>query len=715
MIQNQDCVTNIIPHSQHTLSQCLIVNSPQEYEGIIPHGSTVSKRSNSIKLNEVNHRSVTSESSDAHFRRFEMISSGWSVLTLSELESDHINELIQKNSFAYLMLSAIGVVFGDIGTSPLYALKECFDPDHGIAYSKEAVLGVVSMMIWSIILLVTCKYVFLVMRADNKGEGGILSLMSLALKSFDKDSKTYFFLMLLGMLGACMLLGESIITPAISVLSAVEGVDLATPGLHAGIVPVSLFILLVLFMIQRFGTATVGNIFGPITLVWFVTITILGAYNIRLAPEIADALSPAYAVMFVVQTPAIAYNVMGSVVLCVTGVEALYLDMGHFGRNPVRLSWLLVVLPSLVVNYLGQGALLLSDVRAAENPFYHMVPEWALWPVVVLATLATVIASQAVISGAYSLVSQAVSLGFLPRMTIIHTSDSERGQIYVPLVNWVLLVMVVITLVVFRNSDNLAAAYGISVTSTMLLTTTLLGFVMFHEWKFHIAFVIGIISFLFLLELAFWTANLTKIANGGWFPLLLGLVLFTSILTWHKGRILMRKKLLDGAMPIVSFVSNLSTQQHIRVDGTAVFLVTHADFVPTAMVHNLRHNGIVHRRLIFVKLSVRDVPCMKDDQRITWKDMGNSIYYIQAAHGFKENADINLILQLFLNESGIKVDAENVSFFVSRDTVVPSGTPGMALWRESLFGCMVQNSAAVSDTCRIPPNRLVTLGSKVEI
>ena len=393
-----------------------------------------------------------------------------------DLHDDHNGH---KKGLATMMLAAIGVVFGDIGTSPLYALKECFDPQHGIPFSPEALFGVIAMMIWSLILVVTFKYVLFVMRADNKGEGGVLSLMALALRSFDSKSKSYFFLMILGMLGACMLLGESVITPAISVLSAVEGIEIAAPGLHKFIIPISLTILVALFLIQKYGTAAVGNLFGPVTLTWFITLAVLGLINIGAAPQIIGAINPMYAVQFVMDHPTTAYIVMGAVVLVVTGVEALYLDMGHFGRNPVRYAWLIVVLPSLLINYLGQGALLLSNPEAASNPFYLMVPDWALWPVVGLATAATVIASQAVISGAYSLVSQAILLGFMPRMTIMHTSDSEQGQIYIPVVNWALLFMVVVTIIEFRESVNLAAAYGISVTSTMMITAILLGVVMY--------------------------------------------------------------------------------------------------------------------------------------------------------------------------------------------------------------------------------------------
>ncbi len=629
-----------------------------------------------------------------------------------DLHGDHDSH---KKGLATMMLAAIGVVFGDIGTSPLYALKECFDPQHGIPFSPEALFGVIAMMIWSLILIVTFKYVLFVMRADNKGEGGVLSLMALALRSFDSKSKSYFFLMILGMLGACMLLGESVITPAISVLSAVEGIKIAAPGLDKFIIPIALVILVALFMIQKYGTAAVGNLFGPVTLTWFVTLAVLGAINIGAAPEIIGAINPMYAVRFISDHPTTAYIVMGAVVLVVTGVEALYLDMGHFGRNPVRYAWLIVVLPSLLINYLGQGALLLSNPEAAANPFYLMVPEWALWPVVGLATAATVIASQAVISGAYSLVSQAILLGFMPRMTIMHTSDSEQGQIYIPVVNWALLFMVVVTIIEFRESVNLAAAYGISVTSTMMITAILLGVVMYREWKMNLFLVLSLTTIFFILDFAFWSANLIKIKDGGWYPLFLGLIIFTCLITWYRGRKLLRTKVEEGAIPLEAFVNSLLAHPPHRVEGTAIFLTAHVDFVPIAMLHNLKHNRVMHERIFFVKLSTWDVPYVSDAERITMNDFGGGIYLVRAVHGFKESPDINKVLDLLQKQEKIEFNVMDTSFFVSRDTIVPSANPGMAIWREKLFGWMMQNAAKPSDFFKIPTNRLVELGAKVEI
>lgn len=620
-----------------------------------------------------------------------------------------------KKSLGVMMLAAIGVVFGDIGTSPLYALKECFDPVHGIAFSPEALYGVISMMIWALILVVTFKYVLFVMRADNKGEGGVLSLMALALRSLKSGSKEYFLLMILGMLGACMLIGESVITPAISVLSAVEGIEIATPALKKFIIPISVAILIGLFLIQKYGTATVGNLFGPITLVWFLTIAALGVWNIGNAPEIALAFNPMYAIHFVIDYPLTAYIVMGAVVLVVTGVEALYLDMGHFGRSPVRFAWLLVVLPSLLLNYLGQGALVLSNPEAIRNPFYMMVPDWALWPMVALATTATVIASQAVISGTFSLVSQAISLGFLPRMNILHTSDSERGQIYIPIVNWALLLMVIVTIIEFGESVNLAAAYGLSVTSTMLITTILLSVVMRREWRINPLVIALLIVFFFAVDLAFWTATLIKIKDGGWYPLLLALICFTCLITWYRGRKLLRDKLIANSIPMEAFVSSLLAHPPHRVEGTAIFLTAHIDYVPVAMLHNLKHNRVMHERIFFLKLSTWDVPYVSDAERLTMKDLGGQVYLVRAVHGFKETPDINSILTLLEKQENLQFDLMDTSFFISKDTIIPSEHPGMTLWQERLFSWMMQNAAKPSDFFKIPTNRLVELGAKVEI
>jgi len=625
--------------------------------------------------------------------------------------SDHENA-----STSVLVLAAIGVVFGDIGTSPLYALKECFSPEHGIPYSPEAVMGIISMIFWSLILIVTVKYVVFVLRADNNGEGGVLSLMALALRATRSDRKKISAgLLMLGALGACMLLGESVITPAISVLSAIEGLEVITPDLKRYVIPLTLVIVILLFYVQSYGTAAVGRLFGPIMVIWFSVLAILGVVNIYNNPQILAAVSPLYAIAYIQAHALQAYIVMGSVVLSVTGVEALYLDMGHFGRKPVRMAWLLVALPALLANYFGQGALVLSNPQAIENPFYLMAPEWAIWPMVGLAALATVIASQAVISGAFSLANQGILLGLLPRMEILHTSETERGQIYMPMVNWALLALVIFTVIQFKESGNLAAAYGISVTTTMLITTTMLGVVMYNEWKIKPIFVFLLIGLFFIVDFSFWTANLIKVKDGGWYPLGLGAICFLMLTTWHKGRRLLRERVEADSIRLPEFVSALLSHPPHRVEGTAVFLTAHIDFVPVALLHNLKHNRVLHERVLFLKLSIWDVPYVKDEERLTVKELGGNVYVIRAVHGFKETPDISRVLALLEMQTGMKLELSDTSFFLARDTVVPSNLPGMAIWRERLFAWMMQNAAKPSDFFRIPPNRVVELGTKIEI
>ena len=614
-----------------------------------------------------------------------------------------------------LMLAAIGVVFGDIGTSPLYALKECFSPEHGIPYTPEAVLGILSMLFWAVLLIVTLKYVVIVMRADNRGEGGVLSLMALGLRSLKGTGKPHLAVMMIGMFGACMLVGESVITPAISVLSAVEGLEIIAPELKRFIIPLTIGILIALFVIQKRGTAAVGKLFGPITLLWFISLAALGVLNIFKHPEIFAAINPLYAINFIVEHTFMAFIVLGSVVLVVTGVEALYLDMGHFGKKPVRYAWVFIVMPSLLLCYFGQGALLILNPEAIKNPFYLMAPSWALVPLVILATSATVIASQAVISGAYSLANQATLLGFLPRMSINHTSAAERGQIYIPVVNWALLAMVLFTVIQFRESSNLAAAYGISVTTTMLITTLLMSVVMVREWKLNpIIAAIFLVVFL-VIDFSFWAATLMKLKDGGWYPLLLGIVCFTCLMTWYTGRRLLREKLIDGSIPLQDFVTSILSYPPHRVEGTAVFLTAHVDHTPATMLHNLKHNKVLHKRVFFIKLSTWDVPFVNDNERLQLKELGKDIYVVRAVHGFKETPDINSVLDLITLKHGLEFDAMDTSFFLARDTIVPSKLPGMALWREKLFSWMYQNAAKPSDFFKIPPNRVVELGAKIEI
>jgi KUP system potassium uptake protein len=520
---------------------------------------------------------------------------------------------------------------------------------------------------------------------------------------------------MLGALGACMLLGESVITPAISVLSAVEGLEVVNPDFKRFVIPLTVVIIIILFGVQRYGTAAVGRLFGPVMLVWFSTLAVSGLYNILQNPSVLLAVSPMYAYDFIQANAFLAYIVMGSVVLVVTGVEALYLDMGHFGRKPVRLAWLIVTLPSLLLNYFGQAAFLIAHPEGAANPFFMMLPDWAVLPMIGLATAATVIASQAVISGAFSLASQGILLGFLPRMVILHTSDTERGQIYMPTINWTLLVLVLFTVFQFRESGNLAAAYGISVTTTMLITTSLLAVVMLNEWKMPTLVVAALISVFFVVDFSFWTANLIKVKDGGWYPMVLGAICFVMLTTWYTGRRLLRERLADGAIHIKDFVESLLAHPPHRVGGTSVFLTPHIDFVPIALLHNLKHNRILHERVIFLKLSIWDVPYVDQDERMSVTNLGGNIFLARAVYGFKETPDVRQVMEQLEPLVGGTLELEDTTFFLARDTIIPSDLPGMALWRERLFAWMMQNAATPSDFFKIPPNRVVELGTKIEI
>ncbi|HWZ46896.1 MAG TPA: potassium transporter Kup [Herbaspirillum sp.] len=612
-------------------------------------------------------------------------------------------------------LAALGVVFGDIGTSPLYALKECFSPEHGIPFTPDAVFGIISMLFWAITIVVSLKYVMFVMRADNNGEGGVLALMALSLRTAVAGSRRAQILMMLGVLGACMFYGDVVITPAISVLSAVEGLEIAVPGMATYVIPLSLVILIGLFMIQRHGTSVVGKFFGPVMMVWFTSLGLLGIFNILQAPGILVAINPYYAIKFMTVHSLQAFVVLGSVVLVLTGAEALYADMGHFGIRPIRFAWLFTVMPCLMLNYFGQGANLLTHPAAIGNPFYLMVPEWLLIPMVVLSTAATVIASQAVISGAFSLTSQAILLGFVPRMRISHTSVDERGQIYAPFINWMLMVLVVAVVLAFKKSDNLAAAYGVAVTATMVITTILAAVVMRSVWKWNTGLVTLVVSIFFVVDFSFFAANLLKIAEGGWFPLLLGAISFFLLMTWYSGRMLLRARTKDDGIPLVPFIEALLAHPPHRVGGTAVFMTANRETVPVALLHNLKHNRILHERVIFMKISIWDVPFVADNQRLKLQDLGGNIYLLRAAFGFKEAPDVNSVLVLATQQFDMQFELMETSFFIARDTVVPSKLPGMSMWREGIFAWMHQNAAKPSDFFHIPANRVVELGTKIDI
>ncbi|CAJ0786379.1 Low affinity potassium transport system protein kup [Ralstonia psammae] len=613
------------------------------------------------------------------------------------------------------MVGAIGVVFGDIGTSPLYALKECFNPEHGVPFSDQTVFGILSMLFWAMTLVVSVKYVLFVMRADNNGEGGILALTALAMRASSGSARFTRTLMLLGLLGAAMFYGDAVITPAISVLSAIEGMEIMAPALQKWVLPLALIVLIGLFLIQKQGTHVVGRLFGPIMVIWFVLLGLLGLASVVKSPEILVALSPVYAIEFGFRHTVLAFVVFGSVFLALTGAEALYADMGHFGARPIRYAWFYIAMPCLLLNYFGQGALLLREPSAVQNPFFLLMPNWAVGPMVVLATAATVIASQAVISGAFSMTAQAVHLGYAPRMKILYTSDVEIGQIYVPVVNYMLLVLVVAVVLAFGKSDNLAAAYGIAVTTTMVLTTGLVTVVMRNAWKWRLWLVACLGTVFLAVDLSFFSANLLKIAAGGWFPLLLGGLIFFLMVTWHTGTQLLKARNVEGGIPLEPFMEGLLRHPPYRVDGTAVYLTPSIDFVPLALLHNLKHNHVLHRRVLFIHFRTLAVPYVDPAKRLVIKTIGEDIYAAVVDFGFKETPAVDEIVRNVGERLGIVFEDMETSFFITRATVVPSPLPGMVMWRESLFAWMQHNSAKPSDFFRIPANRLVELGSKVEI
>lgn len=613
------------------------------------------------------------------------------------------------------MVAAIGVVFGDIGTSPLYALKECFDPQHGIPFTPQAVFGIISLIFWALVIVVSLKYVLFVMRADNRGEGGVLALMALSLRSVRSGSRWASVLMMLGMFGACMFYGDAVITPAISVMSAVEGLEIAAPSLSRFVLPITIVILIVLFSMQKSGTAKVGRLFGPVMVTWFVILGVLGVYNIVAAPEIMKAINPYYGIHFIRTHALQAYIVLGSVFLVLTGAEALYADMGHFGIRPIRFAWTALVFPALVLNYFGQGALLLTNPKAIENPFFLLAPDWALLPLVIVATAATVIASQAVISGAFSLTSQAIQLGYVPRMKIMHTSDREIGQIYMPMINWALLLVIIWIVLAFKSSSNLAAAYGIAVTTTMVITTILACVVMVKVWNWNKFLVALIITGFLVVDFAFFGANLIKVEEGGWLPLALGAFLFFMLMTWHKGRQLLRERTAADGIPLGPFLQGLLAHPPHRVAGTAIYLTGGNTQVPVSLLHNLKHNRILHERTIFLTFRTVDVPYVEDANRIEAKDHTGGLYSVVATFGFNETPDVKEVLHLLEAKTDMHFELMDTSFFLARETVVPTKLPGMSIWRERLFAWMHQNAAKPTDFFSIPANRVVELGTKIEI
>jgi KUP system potassium uptake protein len=643
------------------------------------------------------------------------------IPAVSEVTADNILPAAEagdhhgpKETLPKLMLGAIGVVYGDIGTSPLYTMKESFLGPHPLAVDHLHIFGVLSLIFWTLMMIVTFKYVSVAMRADNKGEGGSFALLSLIARNLEGKKKWTPTLVLLGVLATCLFYGDAMITPAISVLSAVEGLEIVQASLQPLVVPISIGILIALFLVQARGTAKVGNIFGPVMLLYFAVLAVLGVMNITVHPEIVGILNPAWAIRFFAYNPKLAFLALGSVFLCVTGAEALYADMGHFGRKAINFSWLVLVYPCLVLNYMGQGALLLGNPGAAINPFYLLAPESLRLPLVCLATIATIIASQAVISGAFSVTHQAVQLGFLPRLRTEHTSEKARGQIYIPAVNWGLLVMVLILVLGFRESGKLASAYGIAVTGTMLITSVMLGVLMVYVWRWNRVLAYGATTLFLLVDGAYFASNITKIPDGGWFPLLVAAISFTVLTTWARGRQLMRRRLAESALPLEVFIKSAAASVH-RVRGTSVFLSTSADTVPAALLHNLKHNQVLHGRVLILNVKVEEVPHVSAEKRIEVHDAGEGFFRVILHYGYMEEVDIPRDLAA-IKTCGEPFNMMSTSFFLGRQKLIASKRhAGMALWREKLFAWMLKNSESAMEFFRLPTNRVVELGSQLQI
>ena len=614
---------------------------------------------------------------------------------------------------AALTLAAIGVVYGDIGTSPLYALKEVFA--HGrVPLTPDNILGILSLVFWTLTVVVSLKYVALILRADNHGEGGLIAMLALATQAVKHRPVLRARLLMLGIFGTAIFFGDGVITPAISVLSAVEGLEVAAPGLHRFVVPVTLVVITALFAAQRFGTAVVGRLFGPVTLVWFGVLAGLGLYQLLGNPQVLVALSPHHALGFLLNHPGVAFVALASVVLCVTGAEALYADLGHFGKRPIRLAWFLVAMPALVLNYFGQGAMLLQRPENVSNPFYEMAPTWALFPLIGLATLATVIASQALITAAFSVTKQAIQLGYLPRLRIVHTNVRQSGQIYVPFVNWSLYGCVVLAVVLFGSSSALASAYGIAVTIDMTITTVMTFFVIRYAWKLPLWLCIAATGAFFAVDIVFLAANAVKILDGGWFPLLIGAVMFTLMITWKQGRRLMSKRLREEAIGLDDFLGSIFLSPPLRVSGTAVFLNAEKGATHFALLHNLKHNKVLHAQNLFVTVQNHEVPWISFNRRCEVEPLGRDCWQVTLHFGFKNDPDVPEALK-FLASRGVVLDDMETSYFLSRDTVIPTFGGGMAMWREKLFASMHRNASAAADFLNLPTNRLVELGTKVEI
>ena len=621
----------------------------------------------------------------------------------------------EPKKLAPMALAAMGVVYGDIGTSPLYTMKEVFNGPHAVAVTPDNLLGILSLVFWALTITVSLKYVMFITRADNKGEGGIMALTALALRTERASPRMLWFLSVLGIFGAALFYGDAVITPAMSVLSAVEGLEVATPMFKPYVVPITIGILVGLFLFQPRGTASVGALFGPVMMFWFGTLGALGVWNILRHPDVIAAINPWYAVHFFLENRGHAYLALGAVVLAITGGEALYADMGHFGRRPIKWAWLVYVFPCLYLNYLGQGALILDNPAAVKNPFFLLVPDILLYPMVALATAATVIASQAVISGAFSLTSQAMQLGYCPRINVRFTSEREKGQIYIPNINWLLLLAVIVLVLGFKSSSNLASAYGIAVTLTMMIDTLLAFVVVRALWNWNWLKAGVFLTLFFVVDFAFFSANLAKILDGGWFPLVLGLSVFTLLSTWKRGRSLLYEKLQQDSMPLDAFISSLKYGGPHRVPGTGIFMTTRPDGVPRAMLHNLLHNKVLHERVILLNVNIQDIPHVDERERMMVEPLSDGFYRVQLNYGFKDDPNIPVALEMCGYMGMAPVEMMETSFFLGRETIVPNRVPAMTLWRQILFMWMFRNADTATDYFKLPTNRVVELGTQVEL
>jgi KUP system potassium uptake protein len=626
------------------------------------------------------------------------------------IQTTSANPAENKHSLAFLVLAALGVVFGDIGTSPLYAIRFCFDGDHAISITQPHVFGVLSLIFWTLIIIISVKYLLFVLRADNRGEGGILALMAI----LQHGRKPTRILTWVAVFGAALLYGDGMITPAISVLSAVEGFEVVTHAFEPWVVPITIAILLGIFYVQSHGTARVGAVFGPITFIWFVVLGILGFVQILKYPDILAALNPVYGIQLLTDTGWTGFMVLGAVFFVVTGGEALYADMGHFGRRPIRIVWFGLVLPALMLNYLGQGALLLQNPDVRSNPFFNLAPQWALIPLVILATMATIIASQAVITGVFSLTMQAVQLGYLPRMQIEHTSAKQSGQIYIPIMNWMIMMATVGLVLAFRSSENLAAAYGVAVSTTMVITTLLLLIAAIHLWKWPPWAAVLVTSVFFIIDFGFLATNMLKFAHGGWFPLLIACGVFTAMTTWKTGRQLLREKFVSRSSKFEVFQSSLLRHMPLRVPGTAVFMTSNATGVPPALLHNLHHNRILHDRVVLLTLITDDLPYVSEQHRLSMEDLGMGFHRVIARHGFMEEPIVPAVLDRCA-EKGLQFNIHDTTFFLGLESIVSSHKGGMMRWREKLFILMVRNAQMATHYFHLPSNRVVVVGVQVEM